>query len=495
MSNLYWYNTGTVTLANNTSVTGSGTLWSTAAQAGDWFSHDAATWYEIVAITDDTHLTLDRNYAGSTGSGQAYYIARASALRGNSTNASWQLSDFMTTYRSLINMTAADRVFTLDKTATGDNAGLWLKQGGTSLFRIGAFGDADLHFQWLNGSTWTDALKITYGGVLSFPSATGITSSSAQAFFAGRQGATSPAFSVDASASSSATGWKVTAAAAAGGAALSVTSSGTNENATIDAKGSGTLTLQGTATGGVVISRALTYGGVALSNAVTGTGNMVLSAAPTISGTLTLSGTTMALASGHVMNWNSSNYTLTHSSGLLTTSGDFTVGGQNFHLSGSGDAKLYLDSSGASKAPYILFRQGGTTKWTVVNDYSSDRLYIYDSTFGSYGVYIAQSSTSWSAVSDRRLPWKADRTVLTVLDKLDGFEAFDFAGREPGVLAQDLYSIFPALVDKGDDHDSVISNQWGVKYDRLGVVALKGVKELAAQLASAEARIAVLEAA
>lgn len=48
-------------------------------------------------------------------------------------------------------------------------------------------------------------------------------------------------------------------------------------------------------TGATTLSAALTYGGVTLSNAVTGTGNMVLSASPTLSGTvsgnLTFSGT------------------------------------------------------------------------------------------------------------------------------------------------------------------------------------------------------------
>jgi hypothetical protein len=38
-------------------------------------------------------------------------------------------------------------------------------------------------------------------------------------------------------------------------------------------------------TGATTLSSALTYGGVALSNAVTGTGNMVLSASPTLTGT------------------------------------------------------------------------------------------------------------------------------------------------------------------------------------------------------------------
>lgn len=86
--------------------------------------------------------------------------------------------------------------------------------------------------------------------------ATAITSSSANAFSAGQAGTTNPAFNVDSSASSAATGWNVVAAAAAAGASLAVISSGTNENGTINAKGSGTLTLQSSATGAIVLGTA-----------------------------------------------------------------------------------------------------------------------------------------------------------------------------------------------------------------------------------------------
>src|SRR5256885_317706 len=73
-----------------------------------------------------------------------------------------------------------------------------------------------------------------------------VTSTSANAIAAGRQGATNPVINVDASAALQVTGWNLVGAAAAGGAALVVTSSGTDESGTIDAKGAGTLTLNGT---------------------------------------------------------------------------------------------------------------------------------------------------------------------------------------------------------------------------------------------------------
>lgn len=142
--------------------------------------------------------------------------------------------------------------------------------------------------------TWTASQTFTGGWTAA--AACTVTVASATAFAVGRQGATDPALLVHSSTASQATGIQITGKAAASGAAIAVISSGTNENLTIDAKGSGSITLGGTSTGAIVLTRgttlsaALTYGGVTLSNAVTGTGNMVLSASPTFTGTINASG-------------------------------------------------------------------------------------------------------------------------------------------------------------------------------------------------------------
>jgi hypothetical protein len=102
-----------------------------------------------------------------------------------------------------------------------------------------------------------------FGGAATFASTVGsgaitVTSPSATALAVGLAGTTNPAFTVDASTASSATGIKIKSAAVTGGVALSVTTSGTNENLTIDAAGSGTITLGGTSTGAITLSRAAT---------------------------------------------------------------------------------------------------------------------------------------------------------------------------------------------------------------------------------------------
>lgn len=115
-----------------------------------------------------------------------------------------------------------------------------------------------------------------------------VTSASAVALAVGLAGATNPAFVVDSSTSSQAAGFKITGAATGGTVALVVTDSGSNANVTFNAKGSGTIGIGSVSTGPVMISpaltlsAALTYGGVTLTNAATGTGKMVLDTSPAL---------------------------------------------------------------------------------------------------------------------------------------------------------------------------------------------------------------------
>ncbi len=118
-----------------------------------------------------------------------------------------------------------------------------------------------------------------------------ITSTSANALSVGRQGTTNPVLNVDASAATVVTGVNLVGAAAAGGMAIVTTSSGTNESLTIDAKGSGTITLNGTATGKIVLARSVdVVSGGTIAGLGTGSNGITLknlknSAASALSGT------------------------------------------------------------------------------------------------------------------------------------------------------------------------------------------------------------------
>lgn len=85
-----WYKTGTVSVTNGSAaVVGVDTLWLTQAAAGDLFTLDGAKFYEVLSITDNTHLTLASVYTGATLSAQAYAIIRNFT---STTNAALALS-------------------------------------------------------------------------------------------------------------------------------------------------------------------------------------------------------------------------------------------------------------------------------------------------------------------------------------------------------------------------------------------------------------------
>jgi len=70
-----------------------------------------------------------------------------------------------------------------------------------------------------------------------------ITAATSSALAVGANGATNPVLQVDTATASVATGLKITGAAAAGGVALVAISSGTNEDLSIDAKGTGLVNI------------------------------------------------------------------------------------------------------------------------------------------------------------------------------------------------------------------------------------------------------------
>lgn len=98
-----------------------------------------------------------------------------------------------------------------------------------------------------------------------------VTSTSATAVAVGRQGATNPVLNVNANTSLVVTGVTLVGAAAGAGMAIITTSSATDESLKIDAKGAGTLTLNGTATGKVVLARVANIKAITTPVAAAGT--------------------------------------------------------------------------------------------------------------------------------------------------------------------------------------------------------------------------------
>jgi hypothetical protein len=170
--------------------------------------------------------------------------------------------------------------------------------------------------------------------------ATTITSTSASALAVGLAGATNPALQVDASTASSATGVKVKSAAAAGGVAISVVSSGTDENLTVDAKGSGTVTLGGTSTGNIVAGRALTGVSASMTGAVTAKS---ATAVPATAG---------AVAAGAPLSMNTEGITIEVTSDAPT------------HARAKGS--ICINTAGSSTSTRLYVNTDGSTGWAAV---------------------------------------------------------------------------------------------------------------------------------
>lgn len=120
-------------------------------------------------------------------------------------------------------------------------------------------------------------------GAQNFSGAVVITSADASAFAVGPAGTTNSTLNINSSTPSAANGLNITAGATAGILSLSVTDPGPDSSITFNAKGGGSISFGSVSTGPITLFRAttlsgaLTYGGVTLSNSVSGTGSMVLS--------------------------------------------------------------------------------------------------------------------------------------------------------------------------------------------------------------------------
>lgn len=169
--------------------------------------------------------------------------------------------------------------------------------------------------------------------------ATTITTTSASGLTVGANGATNPVLKIDASAATVATGLSIAGAAAASGLAVAVVSSGTDENLTLNAKGAGTVTINNTATGNVVLGRAMTGVSASMSGALTAKSG---TAVPATAG---------AVAAGAPITMFSSNISIWVTSDAPT------------HTATKGDLCI---NTGGSSSSTRLFINNGTTTWIAI---------------------------------------------------------------------------------------------------------------------------------
>ena len=170
---------------------------------------------------------------------------------------------------------------------------------------VNNFYTANSHYFRNNATSTTYLSLLSTGATLTYGAGNALT--------VGPNGTTNPAFNVNSSAASSATGLNIVSRAATSGVDIFTTSSGANENLNINSLGSGSLTLNGSATGNIVLGSTTypktTTAGTILTSATANT--VTASATPTLgvagstvgsiafanatSGSITLAPTTGAL--------------------------------------------------------------------------------------------------------------------------------------------------------------------------------------------------------
>jgi hypothetical protein len=164
--------------------------------------------------------------------------------------------------------------------------------------------------------------------------------------------------------------------------------------------------------------------------------------------------------------------------------GDSTPDGTLTVKSGNGDVVLNgTAANGLSAAGSIIFEDNGAYAWHLFAWHSDGNFYLQG--VAGTNMHVVAGTNSWSASSDVRL--KTNIETLPVLDRLGGYRAVSFdwkaSGKHDiGVIAQELYKVFPEVVNKGSDGGALSGAEdkgtWSVQYDRLGALALEAAKEL-----------------
>lgn len=247
-----------------------------------------------------------------------------------------------------------------------------------------------------------------------------IQATSANALAVGPSGTTNPILNVDTSGGvTDVTGLNINGNAAASGLNLTTLSSGTNENLTLDAKGSGTVTINGTATGIVVLPAGTTIGGsVPLTSTITSSSanalavgqngttnpafNVDASTATSVTGLNVKSAASGAgLALSVISSASAENLTInakstgTISIGTVST-GSITVGGVAITSSGLITGSRFVGTTANANA-FAVGRQGTTNPVLNINSVTSNQVTGINITGAASGGGVAITTTSSSS--------------------------------------------------------------------------------------------------
>jgi hypothetical protein len=229
------------------------------------------------------------------------------------------------------------------------------------------------------------------------------------------------------------------------------------------------------------------------------------STAATTLGFGTMDGYGVPVAAWATMTPSGFTYSGSINSSSIVTSGNITANG-TATFNGNISANSGITSGGtvtikpATGDPQLNLAFGGVTN-SFIND-NGGSFNFYSNAAGTTGLYIARGANAWTTISDARLPYKKTARRLNTLDRLAHVQLYEneVDGRlELFAKAQEIYRDFPHLVKQGSGDESYVptgmsdEKAWGLSYERIGIVALQGVKELLARITALEAKLNALE--
>jgi len=282
------------------------------------------------------------------------------------------------------------------------------------------------------------------------------------------------------------------------------------------ADGTGILSLQTGNTTAVTIdaSQNVLIGATSASGFDSGADNLIVGAGSGSTGTTIYSGTagvgTINFADGNSgsaiyaggINYNHSNnkmsfYTNDGTSRMTIDSSGQTILGSNTSSTPYNVLNLYSPASTLNgifmeKLSQVVVQMG--FKATTNTDFF---IGTGSYTLGTYGVYLANTGTSWISNSDERQkdiiePIENALTKVNTLRAVIGKYKHDEEGvRRSFLIAQDVQAVFPEAVKIQDDEEAKL----GLSYTDVIPLLVASIKELKAELDTAKTRITALEGA
>lgn len=222
-----------------------------------------------------------------------------------------------------------------------------------------------------------------------------------------------------------------------------------------------------------------------VSVTTTGTGSSVLSASPTLTGTV--AGASMqlsSLTSGRVLT--------AGTSGLLQDQAGLTFDGTNFSVSVSGNPVVLLKTSGAGNNP-IYRLQADTTYWDIQGTFSNAGDELYFQYNGAARSYINSSTGAYVPVSDKNLK----KNIVDISYGLSAVMALrpveynmktesDDAKKHLGFIAQEAIEVIPSSVSE------MLNDTLGMDKTEIIAVLVKAVQEQQAAIEQLKIEIQTL---